>query len=364
MRRRPQEQHDGEGERKGPERIRRDGRGAREHGEAAGEAADHDVPPGAPLQPHRVDDAVGEGAEKGVDGGGKVDGERGQSDAGGPDRPRSRRARRGRAVSRPVTKARRRVRPMRASRSRSTYWLNAPAAAEAIVTASASARICQPGSDGPGVIASPGDGGEADHEPDPQLEQVEEQAHRGSAAPLRASSWPRCLASWLSPLPGSCGAVPWRVAATDSRRRRAPGRGSGQRPDRATGTSSSRSSTARTRSGTPSPARTCPARRSRRCRCCCRAPVIATATGCGAGATPSFARTCANPGVSIFLPRNTLPTVISRYMTPPTIAASPQMRHQRSSSATRCPGTRSPARCRRSSCPSAGAARPASRRPS
>jgi len=33
--------------------------------------------------------------------------------------------------------------------------------------------------------------------------------------------------------------------------------------------------------------------------------------------------TCSKPGVTIFLPRNTEPTVMARYMAPPTIAARP-----------------------------------------
>jgi hypothetical protein len=59
------------------------------------------------------------------------------------------------ACRRPVTNARALVRRIRASRSRSTYWLNAPAAADAIVTASASNSTCQPAIAGPGVTARP-----------------------------------------------------------------------------------------------------------------------------------------------------------------------------------------------------------------
>ena len=44
---------------------------------------------------------------------------------------------------------------MHASRSRSTYWLNAPALADDSSTASASTTICQISGRGPGVTAMP-----------------------------------------------------------------------------------------------------------------------------------------------------------------------------------------------------------------
>ncbi len=55
-------------------------------------------------------------------------------------------------------------------------------------------------------------------------------------------------------------------------------------------------------------------------------PVIAAATGCGAGraARPSRTVTVRYPGFAIFLPKNTLPTVMSRYAAPPMIATSPE----------------------------------------
>src|SRR3981189_510419 len=63
MRRRPEEQdkrkQDGNDLRR---RINR--RRPREHGEASGQAPDHDVPGTSALEPHRVDDAIGEGPEK------------------------------------------------------------------------------------------------------------------------------------------------------------------------------------------------------------------------------------------------------------------------------------------------------------
>ena len=57
--------------------------------------------------------------------------------------------------SAPVTKARRRVRAMSRSDSCSTYWLKAPALAEATSTASASAATCSSDSAAPGVTARP-----------------------------------------------------------------------------------------------------------------------------------------------------------------------------------------------------------------
>ena len=66
----------------------------------------------------------------------------------------------GPAVSRPVANARLRVRRIERSRSRSTYWLNAPAAAEASVTASTTAAArhasIAPGAivDGPAIFSA------------------------------------------------------------------------------------------------------------------------------------------------------------------------------------------------------------------
>jgi len=61
----------------------------------------------------------------------------------------------GPAASWPVTKGRLRVRRIRASSLRSAIWLKAPAAAEAIVTASPNAHTCQVDSDRPDATASP-----------------------------------------------------------------------------------------------------------------------------------------------------------------------------------------------------------------
>ena len=65
MRRRPQEQRHRQ---HGRNHLRRriDGRRSGEHRETSGKAADHDVPGAAALQPHRIDDAVGEGAEEDI----------------------------------------------------------------------------------------------------------------------------------------------------------------------------------------------------------------------------------------------------------------------------------------------------------
>jgi hypothetical protein len=63
-------------------RLQRQGRvdGGRpgQHREAAGKAAQHDVEPGPALEPDRIDDAVDEGAQEDVAGGGPVGGEAGQ----------------------------------------------------------------------------------------------------------------------------------------------------------------------------------------------------------------------------------------------------------------------------------------------
>ena len=66
MRRRPEEQNDGQNDRGGRE-AGRDRRGACKHREASGQAADDDVPGAALLEPDGVDDAVDEGAEKDVE---------------------------------------------------------------------------------------------------------------------------------------------------------------------------------------------------------------------------------------------------------------------------------------------------------
>ena len=82
MRRGPQEEHDRERQRQGLERVRRDRGRTGEHGKAAGKAADHDVPPGTPLQPDRVDDGVREGTEERIDGGRRIERHRGEPDTG------------------------------------------------------------------------------------------------------------------------------------------------------------------------------------------------------------------------------------------------------------------------------------------
>ena len=65
MRRRPQEQRNRQ---HGRNHLRRriDGRRSGEHRETSGKAADDDVPGAAALQPHGIDDAVGEGAEENI----------------------------------------------------------------------------------------------------------------------------------------------------------------------------------------------------------------------------------------------------------------------------------------------------------
>ena len=65
MRRRPQEQCNRQ---HGRDHLRRriDGRRSGQHRETSGKAADHDVPGAAALQPDRIDDAVGEGAEEDI----------------------------------------------------------------------------------------------------------------------------------------------------------------------------------------------------------------------------------------------------------------------------------------------------------
>ena len=127
------------------------------------------------------------------------------------------------------------------------------------------------------------------------------------------------------------------------RRRRAPPRRCSlrQRPDRRQVLPVDEVVQDERRSGTPSPATnvpgaTKPAMPMLRAVRADRRPRPAAAP---ARRRPSPAR-ARSPGVSIFLPRNTLPTVISRYIAPPTIAARPQM-PIRPSSARPCPGTRS-----------------------
>ncbi len=64
----PQEQHDGEDQRRGRQR-RAGGGGAGHDGKTAGEPPDDDVHPGPALQPDGVHDAVGECAQKDICGG-------------------------------------------------------------------------------------------------------------------------------------------------------------------------------------------------------------------------------------------------------------------------------------------------------
>ncbi len=238
MRRRPQEQHDGERKRQRPQRFGRHRRGAGEHGEAAGEAADHDVQPGPALEPDRVDDAVGERAEERVERRHRIERVPGQRDAGGADRedreqpraPGDEAARDERAAARPA-------------------HARIEVALDVLIERAGGRRGHRHGRgeqhDVPrgkrGTRRDRGacHGREADDEADPQLEQVEEQADP-AAETGRWCDCQRCFGAWGHGCLGFCAAArrASRTATAGAARRRRACLRATTAATRSTGTSS------------------------------------------------------------------------------------------------------------------------------
>ncbi len=112
MRRCPQEQHQRQDQRDRTDGGIDGGR-AREHGKAAGQTAEHDVEPGAPLEPDRVHHRVEEGAEKRIQRSPRIERPPGRSRPLPPPAPGSPTAMSRVRGSAPVTNGRLRVRFMR-----------------------------------------------------------------------------------------------------------------------------------------------------------------------------------------------------------------------------------------------------------